>query len=395
MDESELGAWVRTLLLGVILGVAVLLAIPDVQTEIVTTMVVVPAGIALSFLFAAIALSALHESAHAIVARLVGSDVLGVTLGRGRRLARFNVGTALVEIRQSLVGGYTLVTWSDRRWRDAAVLLAGIAVEAAVLAVILPWQPTHGAAHILRAALIGVASIDIVLNAWPQRLATDSFGDLLTDGARLWALARNDAVTDRPHDRSATIVQLRILQTIEGGDVERAVDLARTSALEHPDDTQWQRWYGTTLVLCGRWRAGFDVLEPLSHASDTDPEAANNAAWAAVMTFDPALLATADHLSLRAFTMRPTSPAVLNTRGATLVVLGRPDEGLPMLELAARSRLTSEQRAFVASFMALGELALGRRREAWVRFDEIDEFDRRCPARAEVERRLQGAAPAI
>lgn len=242
--------------------------------------------------------------------------------------------------------------------------------------------------------MILVALVDIVVNLWPRRLDMGAVEGMSTDGAQLVSVFTTPEQWQRDIEQlPLTPEQALLVQTFFGGDVDEASEMARAQVAADPTDDATSTLTGTVLLLGGHWREAFDRLAPHAAEPDADPILANNAAWAAVMTFDPSLLPWADWLSEQAFGGRPTEPACANTRGATLVLLGRPTEGLPLLELAGSGRLSRKQKASVLAFTALAEHQLGRSDDADRHLAESASNDDDCAALPEI-RRLIGTVSA-
>ncbi len=138
------------------------------------------------------------------------------------------------------------------------------------------------------------------------------------------------------------------------------------------------------LLGARRWREGYDLLAALANKPDGDPLLANNAAFAAVTSFNHDLLTDADRLSTIAFAQMPTVP----TRAAVLIELGRPADALPLLKVALRSQLRAPDRAIVLGFSAIAHHDLGDERAAAKQRRAMVHFDASCPLDDEVKRRL-------
>lgn len=352
-------------------------------------------GILPLFLLSFVALTSLHETAHATVGRLVGWQIFGMTIGQGRRHATVRLGSFRLDLRGLLIGGVTIGQPTGSRWRDAAMLSAGITVETTVVVVVLTRWPDGGWATTAAWAIVLAAGIDIVTNLWPRRVDIGPVTGMSTDGAQLLSiLTTPDQLRHDIRQMNLTPARAELVQALHGGDIEDALALARTDADSDPDDETAQALLGTLLLLSARWREAYDHLVPLADAPDADPLLANNAAWAAVMTFEPSLLPTAERLSAHALLERPTEPACANTRGSTLVLLGRTEEGLRLLQLAADGRLSRSQKAFVFAFLALAEHRSKRYDAARSHLAMSESLDGECAALPEIRRLLvQPVAP--
>ncbi len=115
----------------------------------------------------------------------------------------------------------------------------------------------------------------------------------------------------------------------------------------------------------------------------------NNLAWSALMTFDESLLEDADRWSAAAAELLPVEPAISSTRGTTLVMMGRAEEGMPLLARAYRTASSHGYHlALVSGFGAIGAAGVGDHLLMRQRYGDMITQDPRCPIRREVEQRL-------
>ncbi len=336
------------------------------------------------FLVAAVSFAGIvvHEAGHAIVARLLGFRVLAVVLGAGPPVASLWLGGTRVELRLIPSGGVTVPATLHRRayrLRLSLVLLAGPAATAALLW--WGWVLIHEPAwegSVLPVVLMLHGVLGLATNLVPRRVVvqgtpTANDGMLLVNTLRQPA-AEIDAVVAHFDD---TVHAVRLGQ--DGAD---AVGLARAAIDGGDTSTGALRRYSEALLFAHRYPEAVEVCRRLVTASDLDDGsrclAANNLAWAAVMTRDPALVAEADDWSADALatgealaagdaTAEAWLPSLRSTRGAALVAAGRPAEALALLE--GTHAVRAADKAALACWRALAAVAVGNR---WLARQELD-----------------------
>jgi hypothetical protein len=321
-----------------------------------------------------------HEAGHALTAWALGFDVRVIRLGLPV-VARCQIGRTRIELGPIPLGGHIVPTTRQSRAyraRRVLVVLAGPLANVA-LAVVVWRAPGIVPAVVGARAVLVVQALLVVMNLWPRRAITAD-GATATDGALLVELLRlrdgqlsaalanevlADAVCDRLHgvgtdpqptdpppidppptgagphlagdDRGDAeydgepLVALRLAQTAYlAGDMSRAAEL-----------------YGRALADGG--------LEPRERAM-----AANDLAWTiAAELRDPLRLARADELSAEAFELLGWHPAIRNTRGAVLVLTGRPSDGVALLAATVDAIPTATSKARCLAILTEGHLALG------------------------------------
>jgi hypothetical protein len=120
---------------------------------------------------------ALHEAGHALVARALGWRIHEVRIGLGEAWKSFHVGRVPVHVTIFPIGGFVRLAprhLRQVRWRSAAIYLAGVGAELALLGLLVL---AFGARHLLAlhldpatiAAQAVAASIviDVVMNLAP------------------------------------------------------------------------------------------------------------------------------------------------------------------------------------------------------------------------------------
>lgn len=195
MDQRAAARALRTIAfgLGTVFFSVLFLTTHLTMAELISSAITGPVAAMVSLLVAAALLTTIHEAAHAIVGRLVGCEVLGVTVGNGPRLFVFEIGAAVIDVRRTLIGGATIAIPCARRSGAIAYALAGVGAEATVAAAMWSWHPDSRVLSTFRLVVIGVACFDVCFNLWPRTVRTELFGDAQTDGGNVLQMLRGDA----------------------------------------------------------------------------------------------------------------------------------------------------------------------------------------------------------
>jgi hypothetical protein len=114
----------------------------------------------------------------------------------------------------------------------------------------------------------------------------------------------------------------------------------------------------------------------------------NNIAYAGLMQEEPVYYTQVDEYSEAAYQNMPWQPEIAGTRGAALVALGNPAEGLPLLRTAMAQSVQPVNKALNACHIALGEISLGRLSKAQKSLNRAKRWDPGCPLIPRVEAAL-------
>ena len=332
----------------------------------------------------------LHELGHAVAGWLAGLEVRRIVLGQGRRIWEGQLGRLRLELRQMPVAGATSLAAKDTRFfrtRMFVAVVAGPLVNVAG-AIAIPSPLSPAGALEPAAALGGLMPLAVLWAAnwfllfgsiWPQIVQGPGV-PVLSDGAFLWRLLRMSDRDARLMWAATDLTEWRELR--DAGDDERALAVATSVRRRHPDLAEFEACVGVSLLECGApgearecFLAALDrAATPFARAS-----ARSNVAYAHFAVGDDDRRAEADEHSTEAMKTLGEMPAVRATRGSVLVWLGRPDEGIPLLERAFAEYDDVRARAANACSLAIGFAALGDSRGAGRWLDIAARLDPRCP----------------
>lgn len=341
------------------------------------------------FFWLAMAQAVPHEAGHAVAAHLLGFRVHRVQLGDGRQVASAQLGDTVLELHALPVGGVTWTSTDDpRRYRlrRTVIVAAGPAVTAVIAVGAWQWTPAPGStADAMRSLVLATSALVLVTNLVPWRAARLG-GPVPTDGWQLLATPRLSDAEVR--EQVALHAHLAVVEQGRRGAWDAAVAGARAVAEADGASLDGQRLLLYALVGAERWaeaamvargalarldggwadpsastppraRAGAAASAPPG-ASATDVGVLwNDLAACDVLDGDPALLGEADEASARAMVCVGWMPAVVATRGAVLVAIGRHDEGVALLEVATPRLVHRVDRARARCFLAIGEAGRG------------------------------------
>jgi hypothetical protein len=335
-----------------------------------------------------------HELAHALAARLVGLSVFQVHIGAGRVLwsARFLKTRWFLHLLP--VSGATVAAGPDLpgyRWRQFLVLLAGPALHA-VLSLCSWWllstwsfERFGSPLHSLVLLLFWMNILLLVSNLIPRKVALSS-GVAGTDGGAILKLLYRPDELLRQYHRAYYVHQ--VVDAVDREDLAAARRWSDEGAQRYPEDALMINTSGYALIAAGDYAAGraafrrvlqFENLEEVVRAMGE-----NNVAYANFMLADEALRAEADEYSAEAYGKIAWEPAVVGTRGAVLLWLGRIDEGIELLKQAMLKTSERRNKAADAAFIALGEYQRGNPGEAQKYLDLARKLDPNSPALARV-----------
>jgi len=351
-------------------------------------------------LFLYIPFAIVHELAHAAVASLLGFRVFSILLGVGGRVVSGKFLGLKWDVRSLPLGGATILGGPPApgyQWKHFFVYLAGPASHAllaflfgsAFVPLLFLDVPPLLTTFCLICASLNLFSL--LANLWPRKVPT-VYGEGGTDG---WHLLR--VFFWKPEDfqkRYALYYALEALDANEERQPLQARDWAAKGLALYPDDEMLLNVSGVIHTYLNDFARAREIFVRLLERPKLMPGSKfiilNNIAYADAELNDPALLPEADQYSAEAYQNVPWEPAIQGTRGLVLVLLGKPDEGLPLLHSAFKKSLTRRNKAIDACYIALGELRRGNRAEAGKYLDAARTLDPECPVIARIEQEMAG-----
>ncbi|MBN2385625.1 MAG: site-2 protease family protein [Anaerolineales bacterium] len=325
-------------------------------------------------LFLFLPLVVVHELAHALTAALLGFRVFGILLGGGRRVFYGKILGLKWDVRAIPLGGATILAGPPApayRLKNFLIYLAGPAAHAllallcGVVWLMTLWLPVPRFWSTLMLLSGFMNGFLFLANLWPRKFPV-LFGANGSDG---WHLMRIFFwKPDELAQRQASYYALAAMEASEERRFEQARRWTAAGLLRYPDDEMLLNVSGVVDTRIGEYERARQAFVRLLPGSEHNPAfknlILNNVAYVDVMLEDPALLPEADRYSAEAYQNVPWEPAIQGTRGLVLVTLGRPDEGLPLLQSAFKKNPDRQGRAIEACFIALAEARRGNPAEA-------------------------------
>lgn len=331
-----------------------------------------PAKLSMLFvLLAWLPMLVIHELGHALVARLLGWDVIEVVIGYGPELARFRVGRTLVALRAVPIEGHVLPTPrvpKHARLKSALVYAGGplaelltiLAIGALIGFEVLFSRSSELSVIALQSAAL-VAGIGVVLNLAPHAMSgapSDGLGILAS-----YALSHSTL-----EFRLALPYVTGASRELDCNDARAAHVLVCEGLTRHPDNIPLLIMLARCEVAIGEVERGLARLEEL-RTREGLPEAFEterlHAAAAAVLeSGDRAWLQNAAEAARAAVERAPLQPEYLLTLGAIqleLSQLPRAEETLQAAYRLAREPLLEDR---CLSYLAAVAHARGQEEQA-------------------------------
>jgi tetratricopeptide (TPR) repeat protein len=304
-------------------------------------------------------LLALHEAAHALVARWLGWRVVEVVIGFGRELFRFNVGGTLVRVRVLLLEGYVIphpTSVAQARIKSALIYLAGPVSELLVIGVLwlvhkqALFEHSPGYSMLAQQSLALAAALGAGFNLLPFKS-----GMGVSDGLGAWLslFASDEGFALRLSAHS--IEKARRAIYLE--DWAAAVALLDEALERSPGDPQLIGLRAVAIAGAGQPELGIAQLESLGHPNDKHPslrhELLLDAAWVVLSGGERTLLLEAQQACERALMHWPNSLRAHLTLGRVLLERGQPEAAQEHLLTAYRAAADQPEEPQLLALLAI------------------------------------------
>lgn len=315
-------------------------------------------------LLVSIPLTVLHEISHALTAHALGFRVFAIHLGVGKVLFSrrfFGINWTVHLIPASAV---TLVSGPEMhnyRARDFLIHAAGPLFHAILNALLLWTNAIFGVSGLWYEVVLWTNLTLLVFNLLPYKTQV-AVGSAGTDG---WGMLNVPRLT--PEELRTRYASHYILETVnaaENADMQAARAFAEKGVALYPDNPNVLNALGYAYVNSKQFLESRQIFVQTLNSTENLPMSTkamllNNVAFANLMLDDPALLPEADNYSEQAYQLLSWEPSIAGTRGATLVALGRPEEGLELLQGALKKNPDKRGKALDACLIAWGEWTRG------------------------------------
>jgi hypothetical protein len=335
----------------------------------------------------------LHELMHALVARLVGFHVFIIHLGAGRVIYSTRLFGIRWYIHNGPISGSTSVAGLPMPYyqaRQFLILSAGPGFHV-VLIVLLNWLMAAGRGLFpvwvdTMLVMLFFFNVFVLLVNMIPRETTYAAGVTGTDGYQMLKILQGK---DQP-ENFAGYYAAQALDATDRGDSAEARRWCDAGREQYPDDPVLLQT-DCFLLLRGEDYALARGL--LIHQLQIEPKMPevrkyityNNIAYADLMLEDPGLLPQADTLSAEAFNNMPWEPAIIGTRGETLIQLGQVADGIALLKLALARNVDPKNKALDAAYLARAKFRCGQLQDSKKYLGLAEKFDPNCVMLARVK----------
>ncbi|MCA9793182.1 MAG: M50 family metallopeptidase [Candidatus Eremiobacteraeota bacterium] len=309
-----------------------------------------------------------HEAAHWLVARLLGYDIVGVTLGQGRPLFTRAFRFVVFQLRMFPVGGKVLLqptTMEGYRWKRTLIYLAGPLSNLLLAAASWPHlNPSLASFHQWAPQTMFWA-----VNLWVGlgNLVPWIASGVPTDGSALLSTWRDSIPPWKLDLKTRATFALRSLETIDCESVEgNILDYFRQLDPEE-----------ALLLLYGCPPEQFERLLEVRGLEEVRPALLGPVAWKRLLKQD---LDGAQVLLDEAAATAPRSAVAKAAQAALAILRGQVQQGVEQLSLWVRAPGLGVE-AIALEHLALDEYELGHLDKAarWTRLARVFEPGRVVP----------------
>jgi hypothetical protein len=324
-------------------------------------------------------LIASHEAGHVLFARMFRLPIESVTIGRWFKIGTFSLRGTPVTLRACPSRGSVRIPSGMHRVSPFGhtLFLSGGVLANAILVALLFVIPTPASMEsrvdliftFSRVSVLSLGICMIVSSLAPLDGDPDS-GRLPTDGMLLLRLWRD--LKSMPEERQLDSSIRAMHAARASGNLVSAFARAQVLRDRHPDRPEFTRVAGMVCAELGNSRRAESLLREYLRqpegAASARAEALDGLSRLSLFHDRPDLLDEADTWSRDAVDLMPDVLALMATRGAILVQLGRADDGVKLLRNVVRRSGATLDRAISVAFLAKACAATGDKVEfeRWV-----------------------------
>lgn len=339
-----------------------------------------------------------HELGHALIARLMGTQVFLIKIGSGSEIAAHTRFGYEIFFGRIPFGGITLIGPADGsalNWRlrksisTAAGPAANLLLAAITWALVFDGGGLRSWARAAEGSIVSLlvplalmwALINLIMfiaNLWPFLRKSDQqivpsdglaiFNALSgrSDYNKHWLEARHAAI-----QKALRLNELQIANT-----------LCDDALVRYPQNSAFKVARTQILIHMGRAKEAAQECRNLLVSGElslvTRAVTINNLAHACLMLHEPDDLRQADELSENAEAALFWSPGISGTRGMALIANGRASEGIPRIKKSMKYMLDAKSKAEGHAFLAVGHFQQGDTQEAARYFELSKAYDPEC-----------------
>jgi tetratricopeptide (TPR) repeat protein len=311
-----------------------------------------------------------HELGHAIAARLVGAHVLAIIIGHGKIVFELKFPGQTITFKLIPMGGFTISAHKNKslfRLKKFIVALAGPLANILLALILFPYLSSGGFItwdfeheFIPLRLFIFANIVTAVVNLWPSTAQTE-LGKVASDGLALWK-ARSIKPKSMDHCHAMYFVGKATVSRNKK-DYKNAQAWLQKGLDQYPENAPLQLHASINLLQLQQFATAREYSFKLLSRKDLTPSARyvilNNVAYMNVLIGDTGLLDEADRYSKEAIANLPWKAPIKGTRGSVLVQLGQIEEGMLLLQAAAKGAETIQSKAHNNCWMAMAEAKRG------------------------------------
>lgn len=307
----------------------------------------------------------LHELGHAFMAKALGWRVREIVIGFGRDLWQWQIGETRIKIKLAPVEGYVLPAPTqpgNLRLKSMLVYAAGPGAELLLLAVLISvfgWNTVFNNSDEIPLIALQSLAVAILLGAGFNLLPFRTEG-AVSDGLGILA---SPFMTQETIELRLVAIELREAQKLlNAGKNEAALQLVETLLNRFKQNESLQLIHASALSAGGHDDAARELARS-KLSGNALPDDLNRAwlhlqARVELNAEEPSFLVL-DLAMQKALDIAPKAPDLLATKGASLVLRGRNEEGGNILADAWRRNDGSADDAEMLCYLAIASHRIG------------------------------------